>query len=98
MRYYIKTNTKYLLSDLNIKLIYRITTDAVLKLVISFEFNALFSLVILKIYDNFSNSTEDSLSSLVGIDTTVIEGDIIKHLEIFENNMQTKVCYNRGCE
>ena len=34
------------------------------------------------IFDNFSNSTKDSLSSLVDIGAKVIEGDITKPLDI----------------
>ena len=34
------------------------------------------------IFDNFSNSTKDSISSLVDIGVKVIEGDITKPLDI----------------
>jgi len=34
------------------------------------------------IFDNFSNSTKDSVSSLVDIGAKVVEGDITKPLEI----------------
>ena len=37
---------------------------------------------IVTIFDNFSNSTKDSISFLVDIGAKVIEGDITKHLEI----------------
>ena len=34
------------------------------------------------IFDNFSNSTKDSIDSLVDIGTKIIEGDITKFLDI----------------
>ena len=37
---------------------------------------------VVTIFDNFSNSTKDSISSLVEIGVKIIDGDITKHLEI----------------
>jgi UDP-glucose 4-epimerase len=42
------------------------------------------------IFDNVSNSTKDSVSSLVNIGAKIIEGDITKPLETFGDGLQTR--------